>query len=143
MGQPASRKEIGAFAYSIKSGKVFVVLITSRKGRWILPKGQPERRLSDKKVALLEAYEEAGVKGKIKKSILRQDILLRRRHGDILLKIYPVKLKRLLGDWPESRFRKRILIRADKAVHKVKNKALRNCIKVMSKRVKQAENNLV
>lgn len=134
-------KEIAAFAYKIKNKRVFIVLVTNRKGnRWILPKGQPEFRMSDKKVALLEAYEEAGIRGKLSKKLKRENIrLITRRKGDVKMKVYPIELKKLLGDWPESRFRKRVLISADKAIHKVRKRALRACIKNMAKKALQAE----
>ncbi len=47
-------------------GLVEVLLVTSRDtGRWIIPKGWPSKRLSDGMAAAREAWQEAGVKGKI------------------------------------------------------------------------------
>ncbi len=49
-------------------GKQKVFLVTSRfSGHWILPTGKYEDLLSNKQVAVLEAFEEAGVAGSIDK----------------------------------------------------------------------------
>jgi len=49
-----------------KNGKAEVLLLTSRgKGRWGIPKGWPMRKRSPKGTARQEAFEEAGVKGRV------------------------------------------------------------------------------
>lgn len=48
-----------------------VLLITTREtGRWTIPRGWPIKGLPAHKVAEREAWEEAGVKGRAKKSVL-------------------------------------------------------------------------
>jgi 8-oxo-dGTP pyrophosphatase MutT (NUDIX family) len=50
--------------WRIRKGEVQVCLVTSRgTGRWILPKGWPEKDLSHAEAAAREAWEEAGLKG--------------------------------------------------------------------------------
>ncbi|WP_394763686.1 NUDIX hydrolase [Phenylobacterium sp.] len=50
------------------SGQVEVLLITSRETqRWVIPKGWPIKGKSSAKSAAQEAFEEAGVRGKIAK----------------------------------------------------------------------------
>jgi 8-oxo-dGTP pyrophosphatase MutT (NUDIX family) len=49
-------------------GSVEVLLITSRdSGRWVIPKGWPMRKKNPHEVAGQEAWEEAGVRGRIRK----------------------------------------------------------------------------
>lgn len=49
-------------------GEVEVLLITSRETRrWVIPKGWPIKGKSSAKSAAQEAFEEAGVKGKVTK----------------------------------------------------------------------------
>lgn len=61
-GEP--RSQYGALCWRAKSGKVEVLLITSRgTGRWVIPKGWPISGKSPKQSAAQEAYEEAGVVG--------------------------------------------------------------------------------
>jgi len=51
-----------------KAGDVEMLLITSRETRrWVIPKGWPIKGKSSAKSAAREAFEEAGVKGKLKK----------------------------------------------------------------------------
>ena len=136
MKKKGYNKEIGAFVYQIKRGRVYLVLVTNRtRSRWILPKGQPEFRLSDKKVALLEAYEEAGVRGKLNRAIKRVDVEIRTGNGNVRLKVYPVKLKKLMTDWPERRYRNRQLLPADQAIKLVQAKEFQGCIRSLSERV--------
>jgi 8-oxo-dGTP pyrophosphatase MutT (NUDIX family) len=51
------------------AGELEVLLITSRETRrWVIPKGWPIKGMSSAKSAAREAFEEAGVKGKVDKS---------------------------------------------------------------------------
>ena len=50
-------------------GEVEVLLITSRETRrWVIPKGWPIKAMSSAKSAATEAFEEAGVVGKVAKA---------------------------------------------------------------------------
>jgi 8-oxo-dGTP pyrophosphatase MutT (NUDIX family) len=50
------------------AGEVEVLLITSRETRrWVIPKGWPIKGMKSPKSAAQEAFEEAGVRGKISK----------------------------------------------------------------------------
>jgi 8-oxo-dGTP pyrophosphatase MutT (NUDIX family) len=50
-------------------GEVEVLLITSRETRrWVIPKGWPIKGVKSAKSAAQEAFEEAGVRGKVRKS---------------------------------------------------------------------------
>ena len=55
-----------------RKNKCKVCFITSRiEQKWILPTGKHEKKLSDEEVACLEAFEEAGVSGKLIKSFCK------------------------------------------------------------------------
>jgi 8-oxo-dGTP pyrophosphatase MutT (NUDIX family) len=50
------------------AGEIEVLLITSRETRrWVIPKGWPIKGMSSAKSAAREAFEEAGVGGKVRK----------------------------------------------------------------------------
>lgn len=70
----AFEKQYAALCYRRHGGDpggIQVLLITSRDtGRWIIPKGWPEKKLNSYEVARLEAWEEAGVKGRVHKKAL-------------------------------------------------------------------------
>lgn len=58
------------------------LLITSRgTGRWVIPKGGPLKGKTPRQVAAQEAFEEAGVKGKISKNAIGRYSYLKRLDG--------------------------------------------------------------
>ena len=60
-----------ALCWRMHKGRVQVLLITSRDtGRWVIPKGWPMTGLSSAAAAAREAWEEAGVEGKVQETVL-------------------------------------------------------------------------
>jgi 8-oxo-dGTP pyrophosphatase MutT (NUDIX family) len=58
--------QVAALPWRRHGGHVEICMVTSRgTGRWILPKGWPEKKLSHSEAAAIEAWEEAGLKGSI------------------------------------------------------------------------------
>ena len=63
-------QQFAALCYRIRTdgGMFEVLLVTSRDShRWIIPKGWPMAGKKPHEVAAIEAFEEAGVRGKVKK----------------------------------------------------------------------------
>lgn len=130
------RKEIAAFAYELTGKRLKLVLVTNReKTHWILPKGQPETHLSDPEVALMEAYEEGGLIGKLDKRFTHYSVQLQGTRGRVDLRVYVMRIDKLLDDWPEAGFRKRKLVDVDTALSKVDKAPLRECIEKLSTRI--------
>ncbi|MDE1996184.1 MAG: NUDIX hydrolase [Rhizobiaceae bacterium] len=68
--QAPAHDQYAAMCYRKNSelGVFEMLLVTSREsGRWIIPKGWPIKGKKPHEVAATEAFEEAGVRGKIKK----------------------------------------------------------------------------
>jgi 8-oxo-dGTP pyrophosphatase MutT (NUDIX family) len=62
-------KQFAALPYRMRDADLEILLITTRKKRrWSVPKGWPIKRSAPHQTAATEAYEEAGVYGKIGKS---------------------------------------------------------------------------
>ena len=59
------RKQVAAVCYRIGKRGVQFLLVQTRSGRWIFPKGGVEHGLTYAQSAALEAFEEAGVHGRI------------------------------------------------------------------------------
>lgn len=58
--------QIAVLPWRERKGEVEICMVTSRGGgRWILPKGWPEKHLSHADAAAQEAWEEAGLKGAV------------------------------------------------------------------------------
>src|SRR5580700_2318960 len=62
---PKKRQEVAAVCYRIRKRGVEFLLVQTRSGRWIFPKGGAEPGLTHAQSAALEAFEEAGVHGRM------------------------------------------------------------------------------
>ncbi len=122
---------VAAYCYKGTGKKHRIVIVTSTTGRWIIPKGQVEEDLTNKEVALNEAWEEAGVKGTISGKSKK---FLINRGGRILWKIYPVKISSLADDWPEKKLRKRRLLSPEDAASKFDNPDLAQAVLKLAKK---------
>jgi 8-oxo-dGTP pyrophosphatase MutT (NUDIX family) len=58
-------EQVAAVCYRIRKTGVEFLLVRTRGGRWIFPKGSIESGLTNAQAAALEAYEEAGVHGRM------------------------------------------------------------------------------
>jgi len=124
--------QLGILPYTKKNKKLEIYLVTSRqRGEWILPKGQEEKELGKRQVALLEAYEEAGLLGKIK-SRKYIDMSFFRRGRKVTMRIYPMKVTKILKQWPESHQRKREKFTLKEISKMIKNKKLKKGINKLS-----------
>ena len=101
--------QVGVFAVTDNDE---LVLVTGRKSEeWILPKGNTAKRRSDRDQAREEAYEEAGLQGNMELRYFEFDV-----HGKVnKLRIYPMKVTKMLNDFPEKKQRKRIVTSFDEA----------------------------
>lgn len=106
------RTQFAALCYRVKDDKTEVLMITSRgTGRWIIPKGWPMDGKTPADCALTEAWEEAGVKGKVSGGCLALYSYVKGISADEQLPcavmVYPVKVKSLSKNYPEHDKRKR------------------------------------
>lgn len=114
------KRQYAALPYRFSDDAVEVLLLTSRDtGRWVIPKGWPKKSLAPHKLALLEAYEEAGIKGTItKRSIGRYHYVKRMEKGPNVqcrVEVFPMQIKSELIEWPEMHERTRTWIKVKKA----------------------------
>jgi 8-oxo-dGTP pyrophosphatase MutT (NUDIX family) len=125
----SARTQFAALCWRRKNGKVQVLLITSRRRkRWILPKGWPMEGKTPAECALVEAWEEAGVRGKADDACLGVYSYARIREGEeslpCLALLYPVKVKILRKKFPEVRDRRRRWVSRKKAAKLVQHREL-------------------
>ncbi len=113
-GQPKEKlfRQYAALPYAVRDGELLVVLVTSRQtGRWIIPKGWPEKNLKGHEVAAREAFEEAGLIGDVGKKRLSSFQYVKRLDGDqrklCKVDVFPLAVHRVLDDWPEKNQRQR------------------------------------
>mgnify|MGYP000103174730 CR=1 FL=1 len=115
-----------------------VLLITSReRGRWIVPKGVVEPDLTPAESALVEAYEEAGLKGRVVGKTLGS-FTYEKWEGTCRVKVFAMEVRRVLDAWPEKGQRKRrwlpLAEAADLADDKPVGKMIRKLSKIISRR---------
>jgi 8-oxo-dGTP pyrophosphatase MutT (NUDIX family) len=63
--QRKQRQQVAAVCYRLRENGIEFLLVQTRGGRWIFPKGGVEPGLTHAQSAALEAFEEAGVHGRI------------------------------------------------------------------------------
>ncbi len=95
-----------------RDGELRVLLVTSRETRrWVLPKGWMEKRLAPHALAAKEAFEEAGILGRVERRPLgRYDYLKRGAGGaatPCTVRVFRMRVDRLLDEWPERQERER------------------------------------
>lgn len=121
-----------------EDGSLEVLLVTSREtGRWVIPKGWPSKRLSDREAAAREARQEAGVIGTIKnKPIGAFRYRKVEPEGTRLLAVtvYLLKVEREKKRWPEQDQRKRTWFTAEAAARRVREPSLRKLIREVADR---------
>ncbi len=118
------RSQFAALCFRMRKNKPEVLLITTRgTGRWIVPKGWPMQGKTPAVAALTEAWEEAGVKGKV----YDQCLGVFSYHKDLspiheapcLALVYPVKVDSISRKYPEVGQRRRKWFRLKAAAEKV------------------------
>jgi 8-oxo-dGTP pyrophosphatase MutT (NUDIX family) len=73
-------EQVAAVCYRVRGGVIEFLLVQTRKGRWIFPKGSVEPGLTHAQAAALEAFEEAGVHGRMEEACFTR-YLRRKRPG--------------------------------------------------------------
>lgn len=122
----------GALPWRLKRSKKKpeVLLVTSRRsGRWMIPKGWPMPGKSLADSAAQEAFEEAGIKGRIDATPIgsfrhvKQHLLFGTIEVDIF--VHPLAVERELGNWPEKGERNRKWFAIDEAAERVQSYELK------------------
>ena len=111
-----------------------VLLVTSTSGRWILPKGWPIDGRSEAEAALVEAWEEGGVRrGKAARRPLGSYMAIKRTAaGDdlpCLHKVFAIKVREAADAWPEAHRRGRRWVDPALAAEMVDEDGLRDILR--------------
>lgn len=61
-------EQVAAICYRVRNRELELLLVRTRGGRWIFPKGSAEPGITHAQAAALEAFEEAGVHGRMQES---------------------------------------------------------------------------
>ena len=133
-------KQSAVIPYRHMDGELEIALITSRNTkRWIVPKGGVEGNMTPWASAAKEALEEAGLLGTVGEKELGEyfytkfDKLYR-------VSIYPLRATKTLETWDEMEFRKRTWVSCSDAIQRIKEPAVKQAIKKLSKLKKWPDN---
>lgn len=128
------RTQFAALCFRTVKDKTQILLVTSRgSGRWIVPKGWPMDGITPARVAMTEAWEEAGVEGQALDVCLGMFSYAKVLGPDALLPcvamLYPVRVRNLATDYPEATMRRRKWFSQKKAAKAVQEPELVQIIK--------------
>ncbi|KAH8153929.1 uncharacterized protein LAJ45_01696 [Morchella importuna] len=124
-----SRLVAGVVAVSSDKKKVLVVESTNRKNHWVLPKGGYETdEANPEDAATREAWEEAGITGKVTKSLGEikdpRPVVPEKRVQRSLYYFFEFKVEKEESEWPEMHKRRRTWLTYEEAT---------KCFKVMGR----------
>lgn len=129
------RRQVGALCWRRHGKGIEVLLITSREtGRWVIPKGGLIAGIDAPGSARQEAWEEAGVEGALSLSeplgCFDYDKLNRRldQAEPCRVDVYPIRVDRVVHDFPEREERRRKWFSPAKAAARVAEPALRQLL---------------
>jgi 8-oxo-dGTP pyrophosphatase MutT (NUDIX family) len=114
---------------SKKAQKAEVLLVTGRRsGRWSIPKGWPIDGKSLAESAAQEAFEEAGIKGKVSPEPIGTFRRVKKNFlgsVEVDIHVHAMAVKRELDKWPERRERTRKWFHFEEAAELVESEELR------------------
>lgn len=134
--------QTGALPWRLANGgKPEVLLVTGRRsGRWMIPKGWPMMGKSLADAAAREAFEEAGINGRIEQRPLGSFRHVKRNFFgtiEVEILVHSLAVEQELEDWPERRQRNRQWFSMKQAASRVDSQELRNLIAMLEKRLKR------
>ena len=136
-------QQIGALCYRRKGSKINILLISSRRsGRWIIPKGWKLDKLNNRKSAALEAWEEAGVQGRVSARRVGAYFYRKKKTEDSYftcqVKVFSLQVMKMKKNFPEKNQRKQIWVTPAKAINLLMEPELKELVKKFHKKSKES-----
>lgn len=91
-----------------------VILISTHKGNWTIPKGVIDPGDTPQEAALREAWEEAGLEGEMEQ-VEFDRFTQKKWGGECTIRVFRMNVETLLDEWPEDVGRKRVCLSLDEA----------------------------
>lgn len=127
------RKQYGAICFRRTGENIEILIITSRdSGRWIMPKGWPIKGKKPHETALVEASEEAGVNGKVRKAPVGSYTYLKDiEDGGLVpcvVEMFQVEVKEIRAKFKERGQRSQLWVTPDEAARRVREIELKSLL---------------
>ncbi|WP_105010393.1 NUDIX hydrolase [Rhizobium leguminosarum] len=131
----AFRQQYGAicFRHGTAGSELEILVITSRESaRWVIPKGWPMKGKKPFEAAAIEAWEEAGVRGVVKKKpVGRYTYLKEFDNGDVapcIVDMFQIEVTEISGDFKERGQRILEWVSPDEAARRVREIELKSLL---------------
>lgn len=124
--------------YRIKEGKPEILIISSSKMKhWVVPKGIKEPGLSPQQSAAREAWEEAGVEGKVKRKAIGS-YTYGKWGATCRVSVYPMEVRKVISEnkW-EERHRGREWVTPEQAAERLRQPELAPMVLSLAERLKK------
>ncbi|TAF02408.1 MAG: NUDIX domain-containing protein [Nostocales cyanobacterium] len=129
-------QQSGVIPYRLRDGKLEVLLITTRKRQsWVIPKGGVCKGMTPPDSAAKEAWEEAGVVGRVNNEKIA-DYKYSKRGNTYRVHLFWMPVETVLEDWPEANQRERIWLDINHAAMIVKENSLKKILQTSQDPVK-------
>ena len=124
---------VGAIPFIVEDGDVKLLMVTSlTRGRWVFPKGTLKKGEGKLKGCRREAFEEAGIKGKILSDLPITAVIKSKdksKSDMMVVTYYPIFVTKQIKEWPEKKLRNRQWVPLDEIDHHLKKGDLRKVVK--------------
>lgn len=134
-------RQSAVIPYRMQKNKIQIMLIgSSKRNHWVVPKGIHEPGLSAQKSAEREAYEEAGIRGTVSKSMLGE-YEYAKWGASCKVKVYAMSVREILPDseWEETH-RGRKWLSIDEALSLIKEQSMRPMIQSLVEHIERDVN---
>lgn len=126
-------EQAAAIPYRFEEQQIQIMLIQTRSGnKWTIPKGLIDPGFTPEETALQEAYEEAGIKGKLHPDVFGE-FSYSKWQGICKVQIFLMKVEKELIHWPEKYFRQRRWVNTSQVMKMIKYPALGKVIKKLDR----------
>jgi|SRR5271166_6369734 len=143
--KPAVRIQYGALPYRLtEAAALEVLLVTTRQSkRWIIPKGWPIKGLKPAKSAAREAFEEAGVRGRVGAKaigVFGYDKLIDETGVTAVcqVKVFPLLVTSQSEAWPEVDQRMALWVEPGRAAALIEETELKKLVAGFAKKTEGA-----
>jgi 8-oxo-dGTP pyrophosphatase MutT (NUDIX family) len=121
-----------------------MLVVTSREsGRWVVPKGWPIKGKKPHEVAAIEAYEEAGVRGKVKKKPFGYFTYVKQltdgNRVPCIVGLHLLEVDQMLQDFPERGQRRVEWVSFIEAANRVREPELKGLLIAAERKVRKAK----